>query len=170
VFVSDAPLRAAAHRPGCRFGDGFYKVIYDDELGQPRTRCFGTQAEADLLVRLLPPGRNVRGYRDECLDRGRATSDAGTPDVLDGEWWLGLPKAQAMEEAGIADEAVYARIHRAVEDVVYRRDNRATQGGVRAPVILRRKKRHYLAHLFEGGNLSDVTHIRPEEYDPTRGG
>ena len=170
MFVSDAPLRAAAHRPGCRFGDGFYKVVYDDELGQPRTHCFGTQAEADLLVRLLPPGRNVRGYRDDCLDRPAAASDAGTPDVLDGEWWLALPKAQAMEEAGIREEATYARVHRAVEDMVYARDNRTTQGGVRAPVILRRKKTRYLAHLFEGGNFDDVTHIRPEEYDPNRGG
>jgi len=167
VFVSDAPLAGPVHLPGCRFGDGFYKVAYDDELGQPRVRCFDSQAEADLLVRLLPPGRNPRGYRDACLDHRR--SDAGTPDVVDGDWWLALPKAQAMEELGITDETHYGVVHRMVSDMVYARDNRASQGGVRAPVVIRRKKRRHLAHLFEGGGYSDVTRIGPEEYDPLRG-
>lgn len=168
MFVSDAPLRGIIHQPGCRFGDGFYKVVYDDEVGQPRVRCFETQSEADLLVRLLPPGRNVRGYRDSCLD-APAASDAGTPDVVDGDWWLGLPKAQAMEELGITDERQYGTVHRMVSDMVYARDNRASQGGVRAPIVIRRKRRQHLAHLFEGGGYTEATHLRPEEYDPLRG-
>jgi hypothetical protein len=166
VFVSDAPLRQAAHRPGCRFGDGFYKVVYDDALGPPRVRVFQTQADADLMVKLLPPGRNVRCYRDACLDsQGRV--DAATPDVVDGDWWLGLPKAQAMEELGLVDDREYARAHRAVSEMVAARDNRRTQGGVRASVVVRRRKRQHLAHLFpRTGGLTDATNIPPEEYLP----
>jgi len=169
VFASDAPRRRVVHQPGCRFGDGFYKVVHDDELGHPRARTFATQAEADLLVRLLPPGRNVRGYRDSCLDAPTRV-DAGTPDVVDAEWWLGLPIPQAMEELGLTDERVYARVHRMVTDAVYTRDNRERQGGVRAPIVIKRKLRPHNAHLFAGGTHSDATHIPPAEYDPTRGG
>lgn len=169
MFLSDAPLRRVVHQPGCRFGDGFYKVVYDDEAGQPRARVFQHQADADLMVRLLPPGRAVRCYRDSCLD-ATTRVDAGTPDVMDGEWWIGLPVRQAMEEAGLTSERDYARIHRAVTDAVYTRDNRERQGGVRAPIVIRRKKRAHNAHLFEGGGYSDVSHIGPEEYDPGRGG
>lgn len=168
MFQTEAPLRGVVHQPGCRFGDGFYKVVYDD-LGQRRVRLFQTQADADLLVKLLPPGTDVRAYRDECLDAPQRV-DAGTPDVVDGEWWIGLPVKQAMEELGLTDERAYAHVHRVVTDAVYTRDNRERQGGVRAPIVIRRKKRPHNAHLFEGGGYEDVSHIGPEEYDPNRGG
>ena len=166
MFVSDAPLRTHGHQPGCRFGPGFFKVVWDDHAGERRVLHFDSKAEADIAASLLP--YDVRRYRDSCLDAPTAT-DAGTPDVVDGDWWLGLPKAQAMEELGITDERHYATVHRMVSDMVAARDNRASQGGVRAPIVIRRKKRRHLAHLFEGGGYSDVTRIGPEEYDPLRG-
>ena len=168
MFQTDAPLRGVVHQPGCRFGDGFYKVVYEDEMGQRVVRVFQHQVDADLLVKILPPGREVRAYRDECLDAPQRV-DAGTPDVVDAEWWLGLPVAYAMEEVGLTDERDYARMHRAIEDAVYTRDNRERQGGVRAPIVIRRKKRAYNAHLFAGGTYQDVSQIGREEYDPLSG-
>jgi hypothetical protein len=169
MFASDAPLRQVVHLPGCKFGDGFYKIVYDDEFGRPHTRVYTTQADADLLVKILPPGRNIRAYRDACLDAA-APVDAATPDVVDGDWWLGLPKAQAMEELGLTKESEYARVHRMVEDMVYARDNRRTQGGVKAPVVIRRRRAPHLAHLFpQSGGLTDASTIGPDEYEPVRG-
>lgn len=156
-FVSGAPRRAPAHQPGCRFGDGFYKVVYDDHLGQRRVRVFETQTSADLLVKILAGRGNPRCYRDACLD-APATNDAATPDVVDGEWWLGLPRAQAMEELGLTKEADYIRVQKEVEDLVYARGNRESQGGVRVPIVIRRKKTRRNAHLFVGGR---VRNIRP---------
>lgn len=63
--------------------------------------------------------------------------DALTPDMVDAEWWLGLPMRQGMQELGI-DERAYRRIYREVQDAVYTRDNRASQGGVRVPIIIKR--------------------------------
>lgn len=157
MFTSDAPLRAATHKPGCAFGDGFYKVVHADEAGQRRVRVFATQAESDMLLRILPRSAGARAYRDACLD-APAPSDAGTPDVVDGEWWLGLPKAQAMAELGLTDERAYARVHRAVGDAVAARSNRQSQGGVRASVVIRRRRTAANAHLFAGGSL---LRIRP---------
>ena len=155
MFASDAPLTAVVHQLGCTFGDGFYKVVYEDELGQRRVRFFNTQADSDLLMKILPGSTGARAYRDACLDAAR-TIDAGTPDVVDAEWWLGLPKAQAMEELGLRDEAEYARVQRSVEDAVYARSNRQSQGGVRVPIVIRRKKRAHNAHLFAGGHVRTI--------------
>lgn len=155
TFVSDAPLRSSRHLPGCSFGGGFYRVVYTDEAGQRVTRRFDDQAGSDLLLRILPATAEPRAYRDACLD-ARPATDAGTPDVLDGEWWLSLPRVQAMEEAGITDERDYTRAHRAVEDLVYARDNRQSQGGVRAPVLVKRKKTPQNAHLFRGGRVINI--------------
>lgn len=63
--------------------------------------------------------------------------DALTPDVVDAEWWLGLPQAQGMQELGV-DETSYRRIHRELTDAVYTRDNRLKQGGIRVPIVIKR--------------------------------
>lgn len=156
TFRSDAPNRTASHVRGCAFGPGFYKVTYSDGLGKRATRHFDDRAASDLFVSLLPPTAEPACYRDGCLDTKRRV-DAGTPDTLDAAWWLALPRAQAMEEAGLTEEADYARAHRALSDVVAARENRETQGGVRASVVLRRKRRPHNAHLFAGGRLIDLS-------------
>lgn len=155
TFVSDAPLRRAAHVPGCRFGPGFYKVVYLDEAGARVVRHFPDQAGSDLLMRILPPAAEGTAYRDACLDALKRV-DAGTPDVVDADWWLALPRAQAMAELGIDRDDEYARVHRSVSDAVYTRDNRERQGGVRASIVVRRRKRAHNAHLFAGGRLINL--------------
>jgi hypothetical protein len=64
--------------------------------------------------------------------------DAGTPDVVDGEWWLSLPREEAMRELGLTSEADYRRAYVAIEAACGRRDNRASQGGVRASIVIKR--------------------------------
>ena len=63
--------------------------------------------------------------------------DALTPDMVDAEWWLSLPQKQGMEELGV-DEVAYRRIYREVQDAVYTRDNRESQGGIHVPIIIKR--------------------------------
>jgi hypothetical protein len=67
---SDEP--AARHKPGCAFGPGFYRVVYD-RGGETAVAYFDTRGQADLFIRLLPPGRSPRAHRDAgCLEIGRA--------------------------------------------------------------------------------------------------
>lgn len=63
--------------------------------------------------------------------------DALTPDMVDADWWLSLPEKQGMEELHI-DAATYRRVYQEVQDVVYRRDNRESQGGVHMPFLIKR--------------------------------
>ena len=85
--------------------------------------------------------RDLRLERDGyCLD-GASTGDANTPDVVDGEWWLGLSATDGMQELGLTSEADYLRVYTSVEAAVYRRDNRASQGGVRASIVIKRPGR-----------------------------
>jgi hypothetical protein len=69
------------------------------------------------------------------------SDDERTPDVIDGARFLELPRAEGMRELGISDERAYARAYRDVEAAVNARDNRESQGGVRAPVVIKRAGR-----------------------------
>jgi hypothetical protein len=69
------------------------------------------------------------------------SGDERTPDVIDGARFLGLSRAEGMRELGVSDERAYARAYRDVEAAVYARDNRESQGGVHAPVVIKRAGR-----------------------------
>lgn len=64
--------------------------------------------------------------------------DAKTPAVVDAARWLGMSRSEGMHALGITSEAAYERTYRDVEQVVYRRDNRSSQGGVRPTVVIKR--------------------------------
>jgi hypothetical protein len=99
------------------------------------------------MLKLLPREYVERVDRDGfCLD-GMRVGDANTPDVIDAEAWLAMPPAQAMAEAGLVREADYARAYRQISEAVYARDNRASQVGVRVPIVIKRK----------GARVIDVT-------------
>ena len=68
-------------------------------------------------------------------------SDERTPDVIDGSRFLGMSQRDGMRELGISNERDYARAYRDVEAAVYARDNREAQGGVRAPIVIKRAGR-----------------------------
>ena len=65
-------------------------------------------------------------------------SDERTPDVIDGARFLGMSQKDGMRELGITREADYIRAYRDVEAAVLARDNRESQGGVHAPVVIKR--------------------------------
>jgi hypothetical protein len=46
-----------------------------------------------------------------------------------------------MREVGLTDERDYARVYRQVEAAVVRRNNRESQGGVRASIVIKRRGR-----------------------------
>jgi hypothetical protein len=123
-----------AHRRDCTFGPGFFRLCFGNQA-----RYCQDQAEVQRALSLLDRVvSNIRVERDgHCLD-GDVGGDANTPDVLDGDWWLSLPVSEGMRELGLTSEIDYRRAYTAIEAAVYRRDNRATQGGVRASVIIKR--------------------------------
>lgn len=128
---------SAAHRPTCVFGTGFYRIQLKDG-GQ---RYCQDEAELRRVFKLISPSQVIRVDRDGfCLD-GDRVGDANTPDVVDGEWWLGLPREQAMRELGLFLEADYARVYRDVEAAVSRRNSREAQSGVHASIVIKRKGR-----------------------------
>lgn len=131
-YVTTSP----AHRADCRFGSGFFRLTY----GEHNVRFAQTWDEVQTACRLLNGVvRDIRIERDgHCLDGDPLIGDANTPDVVDGEWWLGLPRADAMRELGLTKDADYARAYRAIEAACGRRDNRASQGGVRASIVIKR--------------------------------
>lgn len=67
--------------------------------------------------------------------------DERTPDVIDGARFLAMPREEGMRELGVSDERAYARAYRDVEQMVAARDNRESQGGVHAPVVIKRAGR-----------------------------
>jgi hypothetical protein len=126
----------AAHKPDCIFGTGFYRIQLIDG-GQ---RYCQDEAEVKRAYKLLAPDQVLRVDRDGyCLDG--YVGDANTPDVVDAEQWLAMPREQGMRELGLESEADYARCYRDVEQVVHKRDNRAAQGGVRPSIVIKRKGR-----------------------------
>jgi hypothetical protein len=128
-------VTSPAHRADCRFGSGFFRLSYGAGL-----RYCQTWDEVQTACRLLEGVvRDIRIERDGyCLDGDVLIGDANTPDVVDGEWWLSLPRPDAMRELGLTSEADYARAYRAIEAACGRRDNRASQGGVRASIVIKR--------------------------------
>lgn len=131
--------KVRVHRPDCVFGPGFYRLAYALS-GETREAYFQEQGPADSFARLLPPGTRFRAYRDACLDGPAVrTTEANTPGMVDAEWWLGLPRAQAVAELGLRSEREYAKIALAVEAAVARAINRETQGGVRVRIMLPRR-------------------------------
>jgi len=65
--------------------------------------------------------------------------DERTPDVIEGRRFLSMDRRDAMHELGIRDEAAYRRAYRDVEAAVNTRDNRESQGGVHAPIVIKKK-------------------------------
>jgi len=66
-------------------------------------------------------------------------NDERTPDVIDGTRFLSMSQRDGMRELGISDERAYTRAYRDVEAAVVRRDNRESQGGIRAPIVIKRR-------------------------------
>lgn len=99
------------------------------------------QEQVEHVASLIDASRIEKVERDGfCLD-GMRIGDANTPDVIDADTWLAMPREQAMAEAGLDTEADYARVYKSVSDAVYTRDNRASQGGLRVPIVIKRKGR-----------------------------
>jgi hypothetical protein len=92
------------------------------------------------LISLLEDAvRELHVERDGlCLD-GDHIGDARTPDVVDAEFWLGLPVREGMAELGLTSEAEYRRAYKQIEAAVYRRDNRASQTGIRASMVIKKR-------------------------------
>jgi hypothetical protein len=130
-------LVAAAHRQDCLFGPGFYRITLRD--GGVRY-CMSTE-EVEFVHALVSPAQVTSVERDGyCLD-GDRHGDARTPDVVDAEEWLAWPKERAMQEVGLFSEIEYARVYKQVEAAVSRRNNRESQGGVHASVVIKRRGR-----------------------------
>ena len=126
---------SAVHRAECAFGPGFYRLSF----GTGTRYCQSAEDVAQACKLLEGVVRDIRIDKDGyCLDGDPMVGDANTPDVVDGEWWLGLSRADAMRELGLKDEADYARAYSAIEAACGRRDNRASQGGVRASIVIKR--------------------------------
>lgn len=66
-------------------------------------------------------------------------NDERTPDVIDGARFLGLSRADGMRELGISSEQAYARVYRDVEGAVARRNDRESQTGVHASIVIKRR-------------------------------
>jgi hypothetical protein len=137
--VTDYLSVETTHRPDCVFGSGFFRLTY----GERNVRYCQDQVEVERACRLLEGAvRDIKIERDGyCLDGDPMIGDAGTPDVIDGEWWLSLPREDAMRELGLTDERDYRRAYVAIEAACGRRDNRASQGGVRASIVIKRPGR-----------------------------
>ena len=94
------------HRADCRFGPGFFRV----SLRGTTPRYCQSPDEVQFLVSMVGKAAIVRVERDgHCLD-GDRQGDANTPDVVDAETWLTLPKREAMELVGLEREVDYQRV------------------------------------------------------------
>jgi len=128
-------LVSTVHREECTFGSGFFRI----ELKDGGARYCQNTEEVEYVHALLGADQILRVARDGyCLD-GYHVGDANTPDVVDGEQWLGMPKHTAMELVGLETERDYARVYAAVEAAVSRRNDRASQGGVRASIVIKKR-------------------------------
>ena len=118
-----------------------YVNLFGPGPGDSNVRYCQSDVEVQAAKHLLEGVvRELRIERDGyCLDGSPGLiGDANTPDVVDGDWWLSLPREDAMRELGLTSEVDYTRAYKSIEAAVYRRDNRASQGGVRASIIIRR--------------------------------
>jgi hypothetical protein len=121
-----------SHRYGCTFGPGLYRIVLVDG----GRRFAQNEQEVDAVRRLLPPGAMLKVQRDGyCLDQ----DDLESPDVMDGQRFLDLPRAEAMRELGITSEDDYTRAYRAIEEAVLARDRKVAEGGDFASVVIKRK-------------------------------
>jgi len=129
-------VTGVVHRPDCVFGSGFFRLTYAGH----NVRYCQNQVEVERACRLLEGVvRDIKIERDGyCLDGDPMVGDANTPDVIDGDWWLSLPQVEGMRELRLTSDADYRRAYVAIEAAVYRRYNRATQGGVRASIVIKR--------------------------------
>src|SRR5215471_12117805 len=122
------------HRPGCSFGPGFYRI----ELISGARRYCQTEADVKTVYSLLLLDTIKRVVRDGyCLD---PLERADSPDVLDGERFLNMPKDEAMRALGDISEQEYVRAYRAVEDAVLARDRAVATGASDRPSIVIKKK------------------------------
>jgi hypothetical protein len=133
-------LVATVHRADCTFGGlptEFFRIVFQDG-----TRLWRHNQEAvEHTLALVPPERVERVDRDGyCLD-GLRVGDANTPDVVDAETWLGMPRPEAMSLVGLDNEAEYSRVYKQVQDAVYTRDNRESQGGPHVPIVIKKRGR-----------------------------
>ena len=123
------------HRAGCEFGSGFFRI----QLKDGGVRYCRDEREIRQVKNLLPEGAIDYIERDGyCLD-GDRQGDANTPDVVDAETWLALPRRDAMTLVGLDDEMTYMRVYKQIEAAVYRRDNRASQGGTYASIVIKKR-------------------------------
>jgi hypothetical protein len=126
----------AAHRSDCAFGDGFFRLSFGEHEVRYCQTWDAVLTATKLLEGVVPEIRVDRdGY---CLDGDPTIGDANTPDVVDGDWWLSLSVKDGMRELGLTSEKDYKRVYDTISATVYRRDNRASQGGVRASVVIKR--------------------------------
>jgi hypothetical protein len=135
--MTDELLVTTAHRADCAFGPGFYRV----SLVGSQPRYCQNQDEVGFVASLVGRNQITRVERDgHCLD-GDRHGDANTPDVVDAEHWLSMPREEAMREVGLSSEADYSRVYKQVEEAVSRRNDRQSQVGVRASIVLKRSGR-----------------------------
>lgn len=135
--MPDDLIVTTVHRDDCLFGSGFYRIVLRDG----GLRYCQNKEQVEYVHSLVGAERVVRVERDgHCLD-GDRQGDANTPDVVDGELWLALPKDHAMRLVGLTSEKDYARVYDQVEAAVSRRNDREAQGGVHAPIVIKKRGR-----------------------------
>ena len=125
-----------AHRGDCAFGRGFFRLSFSGNV-----RYCQSWDEVQTACHLLDGVvKDIRIERDGyCLDGNNTLiGDANTPDVIDGEWWLGLDRVSGMRELALTSDADYRRAYLAIEAAVGRRNDRQSQGGVRASIVIKR--------------------------------
>jgi hypothetical protein len=121
-----------SHRNGCTFGPGFYRIMLTDG----GRRFVQSEGEVEAVRRLLPSGAMLKVQRDGyCLDQ----DDLESPDLMDGQRFLDLPREQAMTELGISTENDYVRAYRAIEEAILARDRNVAEGRDYASVVIKRK-------------------------------
>ena len=129
------------HREACVFGSGFFRI----KLKNGMTRFCQDELEV-ARVRALLEGQVAHIYRDGyCLDpqdypeQPKGSSVAVTQPVYDGATWLSMPMDEAMTAVGITDAADYRRAYESIAEAVAAAQNRASQTGVLASVVIKRR-------------------------------
>jgi len=120
------------HRRGCTFGPGLYRIV----LADGGRRFVDTEQQVEAVRRLLPSGAMLKVQRDGyCLDQ----DDLESPDVIDAERFLHMPREQAMAELGLTREADYTRAYRQLEDAVLAADHAVAAGGDRPSIVIKKR-------------------------------